>query len=81
MVRTKTVADGVNIGIKCPKCGEKTEKTEKVLSWLVNENIVPCPRCGHGINLKDGDNGRRIKEVASEAARFQAALTKAGDSR
>ncbi len=78
MARTKTVADGVNIRIKCPKCGEKTEK---VLSWLVNQNVMPCPSCGHGVNLKAGDNGRRIKEVAHEAARLQAALTKAGDSR
>ena len=40
MARTKTVADDVNIGIKCPKCGEKTEK---VLSWLVNENVLSYP--------------------------------------
>ncbi len=78
MARAKTVADGIRISIKCPKCGEKTEK---VLSWLVNENVMPCPGCGHSVNLKAGDNGRRIKEVAREAARFQAALTKAGDSR
>lgn len=78
MARAKTVADGVNIRIKCPECGEKTEK---VLSWLVNENVMPCPRCGHGINLKAGDNERRIKEIAREATRLQAALTNAGDSR
>ena len=78
MARTKTVADGLNVWVKCPKCGEKTKK---VLSWLVNENVMVCPGCGHGVNLKAGDNGRRIKEISREAARFQAVLTKAGDSR
>ena len=78
MSRTKTVADGLSIGIMCPKCGENTEK---VLSWLIDEDVMPCPRCGHRINLKAGNNGRRIKEVANEAARVQAALTEAGDSR
>ena len=78
MARTKAVADGVKIGIKCPKC---SKKTEKVLGWLVYERVMPCPSCGHRINLKAGNNGRRIKEVAREAARFQAALTKAGNIR
>ena len=74
MPRYKTVADSINLPIKCPKCGEQVEKP---LSWLINENVMSCPGCGHRINLKAGNNGRRIKEVAHEAARLQTALTKA----
>ena len=77
MARVKTVADGLKLPIKCPSCGEKTEK---VVSWLVNENVMPCPSCGNRVNLKAGNNGRRIREGAHEAARLQAALTKAGGS-
>ncbi len=76
MARTNSVADSVSISIKCPKCGEKTEK---VLSWLVDENFMPCPGCGRGVNLKAGDNARRIEKMSREAARVQATLTKAGD--
>lgn len=78
MPRFNFVADAVNLAITCPKCGKVTDKP---VSWLVNESILPCDGCGGQINLKAGDNRRRIEEVAREAGRVQAALTKAGDSR
>jgi len=75
MARATHVRDTINLSIKCPKCGNQTEKP---LAWLIKEDIMTCGQCSNPINLKGGDNGRRIQEVAHEADRLQAALTKSG---
>ena len=75
MTRAAHVRDTINLAIKCLKCGNKAEKP---LAWLIDENVMTCGQCGNGIDLKSGDNGRRIQEVAHEADRLQAALTKSG---
>lgn len=76
MPRHATVADGVRHHIKCPKCHEMNEKP---VAWFVDKDILPCDRCGHGINLQKPDRRRRIEEAARNAARQQAALTESGD--
>jgi hypothetical protein len=76
MSKVASVFDALSISIKCPQCSDVVEKT---LSWLIDQNVMACPSCGHGIDLKAGDNGRRVQEVAREAARMAAALAKASD--
>jgi hypothetical protein len=34
-----TVADGVNLSIKCPQCGKQTDKS---VAWLVDKDALPC---------------------------------------
>ena len=75
MPRFQHVRDSIDLSVKCPNCGEMTEKP---LSWLVNEDVMPCGKCGVEIDFKSGDNGRRIQEVAREADRLHAILTKVG---
>lgn len=74
-IRHPTVADGLTIDVECPQCGKQVKQT---VAWLVDKNILPCDGCGQAIDLKAPDKRRRIEEVAREAARMQAALTRAG---
>jgi hypothetical protein len=77
VVRNATVAEGLPpIAIKCPKCGEKTEKA---ITWLVNEHVLPCRKCGHGIDLKSGHARYRIKEIARSAGEMDIALAQASN--
>jgi DNA-directed RNA polymerase subunit RPC12/RpoP len=76
MSQSQSVADGARLPIKCPKCRKMTEKP---LSWFVGKDILTCGSCGHDINLKGRDTRIRIEESLRQAARVQAALTKAGD--
>jgi len=76
MARAKNVADGLPVSIKCPKCGKMSQE---LLGGLIDKDVVPCGGCGHRINLRHGDARHRIEEVFREAARVQAALTKAGN--
>lgn len=47
---TKSIFDGAEIGIPCPACGHKNQKTA---GGLRSQNKITCGGCGRDIEIVD----------------------------
>lgn len=56
----KGVLDDAMIGIPCPECGQKTEKS---IGWLKTNKEFACLGCGRAIKIDADAAIREIKEV------------------
>jgi hypothetical protein len=68
-----SAADLTLLRIRCPGCGQHSEK---LVTVLVKKDAIPCAICSAPIDLKTPHNALLIKETADSCARIGAALTK-----
>jgi hypothetical protein len=68
-----STADLTILRIRCPKCGQHTEK---LVVLLVRKNSLPCGHCGARISLSTPTNKLLISETAASCARVGEALLK-----
>ena len=66
-----SAADLTILRIRCPGCGQHTEK---LVTVLVRKSNVPCSVCGSPIDLETPMNRLLIRETAQNCARIGAAL-------
>jgi hypothetical protein len=66
-----SAADLTILRIRCPGCGQHTEK---LVTVLVRKSNIPCTVCGSPIDLDTPVNRLLIKETAQNCARIGAAL-------
>jgi hypothetical protein len=66
-----SAADLTILRIRCPGCGQHTEK---LVTVLVRKSNIPCNVCGSPIDLDTPVNRLLIKETAQNCARIGAAL-------
>jgi transcription elongation factor Elf1 len=71
MLMAFSAADLTILRIRCPECGQHTEK---LVSVLVKKSNIPCNVCGATIDLESPANQLLIKETAQSCARIGAAL-------
>ena len=72
-----STSERVALLIRCdnPDC---FQGVEKLLSWLIIRNTMPCPSCGSVIDLQGGDNGLLIQKLAETCASIDASISKLG---
>jgi transcription elongation factor Elf1 len=66
-----SAADLTILRIRCPECGQHTEK---LVTVLVKKSNIPCAVCGATIDLESPANRLLINETAQSCARIGAAL-------
>jgi hypothetical protein len=66
-----SAADLTILRIRCPACGQHTEK---LVTVLVRKSNIPCSVCSSAIDLDTAVNRLLIKETAQNCARIGAAL-------
>ena len=66
------------IGIPCPKCGEKTEKS---IAWIRSNNNFVCDGCGSAINVEADKLLAGIKKAEQAVTNFRKSLGKLGKRR
>lgn len=71
-----SAADLTILRIRCPACGQHTEK---LVTVLVRKSSIPCNVCGASVDLETPVNKLLIKETAQNCVRVgQALLAQAG---
>ena len=68
-----STADMTILRIRCPKCGQHSEK---LVVLLVGRDAIPCSNCGGRINLATPTNKLLISETAENCERVGEALMK-----
>jgi hypothetical protein len=68
-----SAADLTLLRIRCPGCGQHTEK---LVTVLARRDTIPCNICHAAIDLKTPHNTLLIRETAESCARIGEALTK-----
>jgi transcription elongation factor Elf1 len=68
-----STSDLTMLRIRCPKCGQHTEK---VVTVLVRKDAIQCGTCGARISLSSPTNKILIVETAASCARVGEALMK-----
>jgi transcription elongation factor Elf1 len=68
-----STADMTILRIRCPKCGQHSEK---LVVLLVGRDAIPCSNCGGRINLATPINKLLISETAENCERVGEALMK-----
>jgi DNA-directed RNA polymerase subunit RPC12/RpoP len=68
-----STADLTLLRIRCPKCGQHTEK---IVTLLVRKDAIPCGNCGARISLSTPINKILIAETAAGCDRVGEALLK-----
>jgi len=68
-----STADMTILRIRCPKCGQHTEK---LVAVLVRKTSIPCDHCGARITLSTPTNKILIAETAAGCTRVGEALLK-----
>jgi transcription elongation factor Elf1 len=66
-----SAADLTILRIRCPECGQHTEK---LVTVLVRRSSIACNVCGAAIDLHTPVNKLLIKETAQNCMRLGAAL-------
>ena len=70
---TFSTADQTILRIRCPTCGQHSEK---LVVLLVRKNAMPCSHCGARINLATPTNQLLISATAESCVRVGEALIK-----
>jgi ribosomal protein S27E len=68
-----SAADLTLLRIRCPGCGQHSEK---LVTVLVKKDAIACAICSTTIDLTTPHNTLLIKETAESCVRIGAALTK-----
>jgi transcription elongation factor Elf1 len=68
-----STSDLTLLRIRCPKCGQHTEK---IVTVLVRKDAIQCGTCGARISLSTPTNKILIAETAASCARVGEALIK-----
>ena len=68
-----STSDLTLLRIRCPKCGQHTEK---IVTVLVRKDAIQCGTCGARISLSTPTNKILISETAACCARIGEALIK-----
>lgn len=68
-----STADLTILRIRCPKCGQHTEK---LVTLLVRKPAIPCVNCGARISLSTPTNKILIAETAANCLEVGQALLK-----
>lgn len=68
-----STADMTILRIRCPKCGQHSEK---LVVLLVGRDAIPCSHCGGRVNLATPTNRLLISETAANCERVGEALMK-----
>lgn len=63
------------IGIPCPKCGHKTDKT---IAWIKANDEVTCGGCGSTIHLERENLLAGLDKVDKSIAKFRKSLGRLG---
>lgn len=66
------------VGVACPKCGHKTEKT---IAWLKTHDKLICDGCGHNVIIKSEKLFAGIKEAEEAVAKFRKSISGFGKRR
>ncbi len=69
----ESVSETTYLVIRCPSCGENTQRP---VSWLVSKDNMTCKGCSAFIDLKFAETQFLIKEAAKHCERMDAALSK-----
>ena len=68
-----STADLTILRIRCPKCGQHTEK---LVTLLVRKPAIPCVNCGARISLSTPTNKILVAETAASCLHVGEALLK-----
>ncbi len=66
------------IGVTCPKCGHKTEKT---IAWLKTHDKLTCAGCGSDVVIDSERLFAGIKEAEKAVAKFRKSIRGIGKRR
>ncbi len=66
------------IGVPCPECGHKTQKT---IGWLKTHDKLTCAGCGSNVVIDSEKLFSGIKEAEKTVAKFRKSIRSIGKRR